>query len=118
MAEKITQGLIKQQQMEHFTLDRVQEAFDDRSIPEEKVILDGINAKIDAISGGSAVVQQVIPIDTTQSYIRIKHGLNKKPVIKVLDDTGDQALARVIYVDDNTIEVVFDHTINGQVIIN
>lgn len=46
MAEKIQRGRIKPQQLEHFNRQRVEEAFEDKSIPESKVILDEINAKI------------------------------------------------------------------------
>lgn len=46
MAEKIERGKIKPQQLEHFTLERVEEAFEDKSIPQSKVILGEIEAKI------------------------------------------------------------------------
>ncbi len=117
MAQKIERGKIKPQQMEHFTRQRVEEAFEDKSIPEAKVNLDGILAKIDEISGGG-VIQQVIPINETQKYVRIKHGLNRKPVVKVLNDKQEEVIVDIIYADDNTIEVIFTKSINGQIIIN
>lgn len=42
-------GLVKQEQIETFTLEKVQKAFEDGSIPEEKVVLVGVSGKIDRL---------------------------------------------------------------------
>ena len=113
----IKKGLIKQPQIEKYNQERVEQSFEDKSIPESKLILDDLNAKIDSLAGGT-IAQQVVPVDTSMATLRIKHGLNKKPTIKVLADNKDNVITRIIYEDDNTIEVIFEKRMNGQVIIN
>lgn len=50
--------------------------------------------------------------------IIVKHNLNKKPAVSVTDTAGTEIICDVIYIDNNTIELVFSSPARGTVYCN
>ena len=49
---------------------------------------------------------------------KIKHNLNKKPSVSVVDSAGTKVIGEVIYIDDNNLELHFSAQFSGIAYLN
>jgi len=54
----------------------------------------------------------------TESSVLVTHNLNKRPSVTVIDSADTEIICQVIYIDNDTLSVVFSSPVSGVVICN
>ena len=60
------------------------------------------------------IFEQAVPSATWE----ITHNLNKNPSVTVVDSAGTVVLGDVVYIDTNTIRIMFSGEFNGKAYLN
>jgi hypothetical protein len=72
--------------------------------------------------------QQKVPVSATQTFVHnqlvsssswvVSHGMNKRPSVQVVSNTGDAVVGDVSYVDDNNLVINFVAAFGGKAYLN